>query len=115
MTDEDAFQQALDAAPGDVAARLLFGEWLADRGDWRSPGYRWMGEQAKWPDPPGSLHDIVWTEWHWWSWAYPESKHAELTGGLPALMQSHWAYASRRDAEEALCQAILGRRPGRLR
>jgi uncharacterized protein (TIGR02996 family) len=33
MTDEDAFVQALLAAPGDTSLRLVYADWLEERGD----------------------------------------------------------------------------------
>ena len=49
VIDEDAFQTALDTNPADFAVRLIFADWLEDRGDWRAAGYRWMGVHRKWP------------------------------------------------------------------
>ena len=43
MTTEDDFQAALDADPTDWQTRLVFADWLDDRGDPRGPGYRVLG------------------------------------------------------------------------
>jgi uncharacterized protein (TIGR02996 family) len=40
MTTEDDFQKALDAQPDDWQTRLVFADWLDERGDPRGPGYR---------------------------------------------------------------------------
>ena len=40
MTTEDDFQSALDAHPEDWQTRLVFADWLDERGDPRGPGYR---------------------------------------------------------------------------
>lgn len=40
MNDEDAFQAALDADPSDRTTRLVFADWLQERGDERAEGYR---------------------------------------------------------------------------
>jgi uncharacterized protein (TIGR02996 family) len=40
MTTEDDFQKKLDAQPEDWQTRLVFADWLQDRGDPRAAGYR---------------------------------------------------------------------------
>jgi uncharacterized protein (TIGR02996 family) len=45
MTGEDDFQQALDADPGDWQTRLVFADWLDERGDPRAAGFRALGRQ----------------------------------------------------------------------
>ena len=40
MTTEDDFQAALDAHPDDWQTRLVFADWLEERGDPRADGYR---------------------------------------------------------------------------
>lgn len=43
MTTEDDFQTALDAHPDDWQTRLVFADWLDERGDPRAEGYRALG------------------------------------------------------------------------
>ncbi len=43
MTTEDDFQTQLDAHPGDWQTRLVFADWLEERGDPRADGYRALG------------------------------------------------------------------------
>lgn len=43
MTAEDAFHAALDADPSDAITRLVFADWLEERGDPRAEGYRALG------------------------------------------------------------------------
>jgi uncharacterized protein (TIGR02996 family) len=43
MTTEDDFQAALDANPDDHHTRLVFADWLQERGDPRAEGYRALG------------------------------------------------------------------------
>lgn len=43
MTTEDDFQAALDADPGNWQTRLVFADWLQERGDERADGYRALG------------------------------------------------------------------------
>lgn len=42
-SDELAFIAALDAEPGDHTTRLVYADWLDDRGDPRGPGMRALG------------------------------------------------------------------------
>jgi uncharacterized protein (TIGR02996 family) len=44
VTTEDDFQAALDANPADWQTRLVFADWLAERGDPRAVGYRVLGQ-----------------------------------------------------------------------
>ena len=50
MSDEDAFQSALDAEPGNSLLRMVFADWLDDRGDERGEGYRVLGVLGLWPE-----------------------------------------------------------------
>ena len=43
VTTEDDFQRALDADPEDWQTRLVFADWLDERGDERAEGYRALG------------------------------------------------------------------------
>lgn len=43
MTSEDDFQAQLDANPDDWQTRLVFADWLDERGDPRAGGYRALG------------------------------------------------------------------------
>lgn len=47
MTTEDDFQSALDANPSDWQTRVVFADFLADRGDPRAEGYRALGALRK--------------------------------------------------------------------
>jgi uncharacterized protein (TIGR02996 family) len=51
MTTEDDFQAALDANPDDWQARLVFADWLQERGDPRAEGYRALGALRRAPYP----------------------------------------------------------------
>lgn len=44
VTTEDDFQCALDANPDDWQTRLVFADWLDEKGDARGPGYRALGQ-----------------------------------------------------------------------
>jgi uncharacterized protein (TIGR02996 family) len=66
MTTEDDFQLALDANPGDWQTRLVFADWLEERGDPRGPGYRALGLRCRQALPcqiiDGPLQYILGTE-----------------------------------------------------
>jgi uncharacterized protein (TIGR02996 family) len=47
MTTEEDFQRALDANPEDHNTRLVFADWLEERGDPRAAGYRALGTVRK--------------------------------------------------------------------
>lgn len=47
MTTEDDFQAALDAKPRDATTRLVFADWLDERGDPRAEGYRALGVRIR--------------------------------------------------------------------
>ena len=66
MSDEDAFHAAIDAAPEDAAPRLVFADWLDERGDERAEGYRAMGRLARVPLAPN--YNSEYTIYHRWSW-----------------------------------------------
>ncbi len=65
MTTEDDFQAALDANPDDWHTRLVFADWLEDRGDPRAAGYRAIAAQQRRPlhmRHAGLKRDAWW--WH---------------------------------------------------
>jgi uncharacterized protein (TIGR02996 family) len=47
VTTEDEFQVLLDANPEDFHTRLVFADWLQERGDPRAEGYRALGVNGK--------------------------------------------------------------------
>lgn len=47
--DEAAFQSHLDSHPDDHTARLVFADWLEERGDPRAEGYRWLAITGRQP------------------------------------------------------------------
>ena len=49
MTTEDDFQRVLDAQPDDWQTRLVFADWLQERGDPRATGYRAIAVQERCP------------------------------------------------------------------
>lgn len=74
MTTEDDFQAALDAHPEDWQTRLVFADWLEERGDVRAGGYRAMGASRVHPFTPQTTHYWISTG-HWWYWANGAEVH----------------------------------------
>lgn len=108
MTTEDDFQNALDAQPDDWQTRLVFADWLQERGDPRAEGYRALGvnrcfplytsaEQYRWI--PGHMRGTVGDCWLPWDWTeqIPDSNHRD----------------SRREAEDAAALAFAQLPPER--
>src|SRR5687767_2932613 len=63
MVDETTFQRALDLEPHNWALRLVFADWLEERGDPRAAGYRWMGRHEKWPFDWSRRHCVPAFRW----------------------------------------------------
>lgn len=106
MADELAFQTALDDDPNDSGIRLLFGDWLAARGDDRWNGYVWMGRHHKRPLYVERL-------WKWWTIGMKGTPSAVAPGIGRYLTQyieqsstRCYHFTTRRIAEEALCRAL---------
>lgn len=59
MTTEDDFQGVLDANPKDWQTRLVFADWLQERGDPRAEGYRALGTLRLRPSPATHGPSIV--------------------------------------------------------
>ena len=118
MTTEDDFQRAIDARPGDWQTRLVFADWLQDRGDSRAAGYRAIAVQER--RPLSSTHlkrDTCW--WHCASGDPLDRTHNVIPGDwfalLPAaegsrlfwpLLTQTGGIKSRRECEDALALAF---------
>lgn len=61
MTSEDDFQRMLDANPEDHATRLVFADWLQDRDDARTEGYRALGVLRRYCE--ADEYGNRWTHW----------------------------------------------------
>jgi uncharacterized protein (TIGR02996 family) len=61
VTTEDDFQKALAAKPTDWQTRLVFADWLQERGDPRAEGYRALGALRL--RPLRGAH----SKRHWWT------------------------------------------------
>jgi uncharacterized protein (TIGR02996 family) len=117
MTSEEDFHAALDACPEDWQTRLVFADWLQERGDVRAEGYRALGRLRLYP---GSTKQFP----CWWS--HPNcigveepNQHGQLPTDWFLVVQtdpSHtwWEdYSRRRDAEDAAAIAFTKLPPAR--
>src|SRR5262249_3250684 len=62
VTTEEDFQKALDKNPDDWQTRLVFADWLQERGDVRAEGYRAIGAQRMRPN----RWEQGKKKFHWW-------------------------------------------------
>lgn len=83
MTTEDDFQAALDASPKDWQTRVVFADWLDDRGDPRAEGYRALGLGRHQTDT--SRANGVPEQYHWWDRAFTDTD--SLYGDYPAIFR----------------------------
>src|SRR5712692_270029 len=115
MTNDDAFQLALENDPSRSDTRLVFADWLEEQGDARAAGYRWMGIHGKWPyDWARSGGELHYHTFDWYRdgggaiWDVPG--HCRLPEWLWKRLRcaTDWAtYVTRREAEETLCLALV--------
>jgi uncharacterized protein (TIGR02996 family) len=114
VTTEDDFQAALDQNPEDWQTRLVFADWLDERGDERGPGYRALGLQRHRP-PRGNGYvwfnaanygritfDNLPADW------FRELFHEK--GGVPDAFK---VWGTRREAEDAAALAFAKLPPER--
>jgi uncharacterized protein (TIGR02996 family) len=94
MTSEEDFQRHLDQNPDDHNTRLVFADWLEERGDPRANGYRALGKLQKQPyryrynfidDPESTNIDHTWFELG----LEPDSSHFEIPKDWLNLVQGH--------------------------
>jgi uncharacterized protein (TIGR02996 family) len=122
VTTEDDFQSALDENPDDWQTRLVFADWLQDRGDPRADGYRALaakhfcplrvveGERFTWTVGADDnvhhnnhpLHGRAMVPRAWYEHAKPPTRKVfDWESGM------WWAYfRTRRECEEALVLAF---------
>jgi hypothetical protein len=99
-----------NASLRDSGIRLLFGEWLAERGDWRATGYLWLGRRRK--EPSSAARSFDW--WHEQSTnrreiVLPADVWDEIEGVIPASFANCKEFATLLDAELAVCQVLLSK------
>jgi uncharacterized protein (TIGR02996 family) len=66
VTTEEDFQRELDEHPEDWDTRLVFADWLEERGDPRADGYRAIARQKRRPLKSQRQREngVVWWWWH---------------------------------------------------
>ncbi len=85
MTTEDDFQAALDAHPEDWQTRLVFADWLQERGDVRAEGYRALGVLRRSP--------IKWGKNKWcYSWLTDDNWRDSKACTVPIVFGSDFTY-----------------------
>jgi uncharacterized protein (TIGR02996 family) len=62
VNTEDTFWRAIARQPADDLPKLIFADWLDERGDRRASCLRWMVQQCVQP-----IHDTTDDTWDWWS------------------------------------------------
>src|SRR5271156_2633515 len=84
MDTEDLLQKMLDEHPDDWQTRLVLADFLEEQGDVRAEGYRWLGEQRRYPakySPRNRDSDQrEWetqTTWTWFNSSYDYYGHPE--------------------------------------
>jgi uncharacterized protein (TIGR02996 family) len=120
VTSEDDFQKALDANPQDWHTRLVFADWLEDRGERRAAGYRAIAALRRFPlkGEHGGLRREGW----WWHCAPADSKDPSdnnIPGDWFALLPARYGnknfwplhtatggIRTRRQCEDALAQVF---------
>lgn len=120
MTTEEDFQRMLDKNPEDHATRLVFADWLQDRGDPRAEGYRALGANGfhACDSLPASAHRrkqkwLPQKETCWFCGPFAESHWSLPRDWFDALGRrdgkEEWTrdYENRRAAEDAAALAVL--------
>jgi uncharacterized protein (TIGR02996 family) len=109
MTTEEDFQAALDATPEDWQTRLVFADWLEERGDPRAQAFRALGQLRRNPGRFAGSEARPYDLWCWLSqgrtgFASEEVLPDDWYALLPRTDHSAWWTAAerrtRREAEE---------------
>jgi uncharacterized protein (TIGR02996 family) len=130
-TTEDDFQRMLDANPDDHQTRLVFADWLDERGDPRAEGYRAIGQLRRRTHQSQYYSIRGENVWLWGSTKLPSKMYTDLYPGivlpsdwLETIQGTHptyehndyWRYHStRREAEDAAAVAFGQLSPARKR
>lgn len=107
--DERYFFYALNDRLADAGLRLLFADWLNERGDWRTEGYFWMANHRK--EPSKAYRSFDW--WHEDSRCRREIVlPPALWEALPVAPHISFSHAKEfltlRAADNAVCRLIAG-------
>lgn len=119
MTTEDDFQRALDAHPDDWQTRLVFADWLQERGDARAEGYRALGALRRVPahhlyEP---MSHVDWAFSHGTTDGHPDWDWRHRPDRLPddwsKLVNNRHVHTSRRVLEDVAALAFAKVPPAR--
>ena len=110
MTTEDDFQRRLRYSPQDWQTRLVYADWLQERGDPRADGYRALGVLRKWPHKCQGQRD----DWYWLTRVsgqrghpiLPDDWFAVLSDGADVYWPEGHDKIPRREAEDAAALAF---------
>jgi uncharacterized protein (TIGR02996 family) len=128
MTNEEDFQAALDTNPADWQTRLVFADWLQERGDPRADGYRALGRTGAWTVNVNTSGEGL-KLWTWFPTGTTSDGRRELprdwfraldaweclvSSGETMNAADRWRdYRSRREAEDAAALAFANLAPER--
>src|SRR5215510_9578888 len=99
MTTEDDFQAALDKNPEDWQTRLVFADWLEERGDVRAEGYRALGLLHR--VPVGAVRPDQWCDPGYCSiGAQKRKRGTDLKEATVATLPYDWFRRTRKVATE---------------
>lgn len=112
MTGEEDFQAALDAEPDNHHLRMIFGDWLEERGDPRGAGYRALGLLRRVPCGPSAdngdwnFHYVRWSHSDNLAQTFPRRGRDVRAAALP----EDWCESMRRvrAADDGLSCAAVG-------
>lgn len=97
MTTEEDFQKALDANPHDHQTRMVFADWLEERGDPRAEGYRALGMLRRYPSYWKGSHGygrpLENPNWSWGTRANPHTQEGNLYFHNPEILHNDWMCA----------------------
>lgn len=121
MTTEDDFQAVLDANPDDWQTRLVFADWLQERDDPRSEGYRALGANQCIPDLTaegdwmwsmyGSLYCLPHHDYSCW-WDQFARRFVPRESGYGVVLNCY-RWCARREAEDDAALAFAKLPPER--
>jgi uncharacterized protein (TIGR02996 family) len=94
VTTEDDFRRRLNRVPWDWQARLVFADWLEERGDPRAEGYRAMGRRKRF-----ARLSLCKPKHYWW-WDESDEEVRCGSGPLdPDDIPTDWLRATAEQAE----------------
>lgn len=109
MNTEADFHAMLDANPDDWQTRLVFADWLQDRGDVRAEGYRALGMLRRYPERVNTMgRGLVWR-------ISPYSRLAVVMGELAVnhTLPMDWFHCVLQHGQDSVVVNLWVQRKGR--